>query len=108
MNAHGCKSFHSSQNFMRVVFPYAGGLSRPPESLAEKVVLILKTGALLIYAIAFKPGQKEISGRLKVVSRDWLHQGMNEMTIPDKLNSHLQKYWLTEKGKNIAAIAGEE
>jgi ATP-dependent DNA helicase RecG len=43
-------------------------------------------------------GHKEISGQLNKVIRLLLAEQTVELTIPDKPNSRLQKYRLTEKG----------
>jgi ATP-dependent DNA helicase RecG len=44
-------------------------------------------------------GQKEVSGQLNKVIRTLMGQGLIEYALPDKPNSRLQKYRLTEKGK---------
>jgi len=44
-------------------------------------------------------GQKEVSGQLNKVIRSLLAKWQIEYTIPEKTNSRLQKYRLTEKSK---------
>ena len=44
-------------------------------------------------------GQKAISARLNAVVRELLTEQFIEYTIPDKPNSRLQKYRLTDKGR---------
>ena len=44
-------------------------------------------------------GQKAISARLNAVVRELLTEQLIEYTIPDKPNSRLQKYRLTNKGQ---------
>ena len=50
-------------------------------------------------------GKSTPSGAMKRVLRELLEKGLIERTIPDKPNSRLQKYRLTEAGRN--AITGE-
>jgi len=48
-------------------------------------------------------GHKEISGQLNKIIRELLQNKTVEYTIPEKPNSRLQKYRLTEKGKAVIA-----
>ena len=47
-------------------------------------------------------GQKRVSGQLKVVLKDLMTQGIIEYTMSDKPQSCLQRYRLTEKGREWA------
>lgn len=44
-------------------------------------------------------GQKVVSGPLNAVVRRLLNEQMIEYTLPEKPNSRLQKYRLTDKGR---------
>jgi len=110
-------TFEEMQGFLIVTFKaqlVAGGVtrvgsrpesqpeSRPesqPESLNRRVLTLLKPQALGKAEISTHMGQKKVSGQLNKVIRGLIRQGLIEYTLPDKPNSRLQKYRLTEKGK---------
>jgi ATP-dependent DNA helicase RecG len=48
-------------------------------------------------------GQKEISGQLNHVIRNLIDDELIDRTIPDKPQSRLQKYRLTDKGRAVLA-----
>lgn len=70
-----------------------------PESLEFRIVSILSKGEQGKVAISQALGQKEVSGPLNQAMRRILKAGIVERTIPDKPQSRLQKYRLTEKGR---------
>lgn len=71
------------------------------ESLPRRVLGTLAAGPLGKAALAAGLGQKQVSGQLHAVVRDLLSAGWIEPTIPDKPNSRLQRYRLTEKGRAL-------
>jgi len=80
-----------------------------PESLDRRVLALLKTQALSKAEISTHLGQKEVSGQLNKVIRSLIAQGLIEYTLPDKPNSRLQKYRLTQAGERaLKERFGEE
>jgi ATP-dependent DNA helicase RecG len=74
-----------------------------PESLENRVLHILVTKPASKAEISAQLGQKEVSGHLNKVVRDLLTDKTIEYTLPDKPNSRLQKYRLTERGLTLLA-----
>ncbi|MEA2108391.1 MAG: hypothetical protein U9P07_03100 [Pseudomonadota bacterium] len=70
------------------------------ESGAEKILLLLQKEPLAKSNIADQLGLNTVTGALNRLVKDLHKKGLVEYTIPDKPNSRLQKYRLTEKGKN--------
>ncbi|AVM50969.1 Fic family protein [Capnocytophaga sp. oral taxon 878] len=61
--------------------------------------------------------REEIQDKLNLKNRDYfrknylvpaIEQGLVALTLPDKLTSKHQKYYLTEKGKEILASLNKE
>jgi ATP-dependent DNA helicase RecG len=67
-----------------------------PESLDRRVLALLQPQDLGKAEISVHLGQKEVSGQLNKVIRVLMGQERIEYTLPDKPNSRLQKYRLTE------------
>ena len=70
-----------------------------PEFIRDRVLHVLATDSLSKAEISRKLGQKDVSGPLNTVIRKLRQEGLIEYTIPEKPNSRLQKYRLTDKKK---------
>jgi ATP-dependent DNA helicase RecG len=66
-----------------------------------RVLRALKEGPLAKSSLSTGLGQKEVSGQLNKVMRNLLGDKRVEYTIPDRRNSRLQKYRLTQKGRAL-------
>jgi len=93
-----------SDGFVTTIWRKAAqvAISQPesqPESMEMRVLTLLTKESLSKSAISSALGQKEISGHLNQVIRVLLNDQTLEYTLPDKPNSRLQQYRLTEKGK---------
>ena len=124
---YGPDCFRFTENFLRITFPasrpvYADEETAPvagqateqvesqPESrlesrleskLAAKVILQLNATALGKLALAQGLGHQSVSGELNKQIRRLLDSGLIEYTLPDKPNSRLQQYRLTEQGRDL-------
>lgn len=94
LKSYGKECFKFTENFLRMIFPV---FERSTPQVEE-----------LIKILECEMNRQEIQEKLKLVNRKHfrlhylkkaLESGFIEMTIPDKPNSRLQKYRLTEKGR---------
>jgi len=67
------------------------------------VLSALSKGDLAKSELAVAIGQKTASGKLHQRVREMLADGLIEYTLPEKPNSRLQKYRLTEAGRALLA-----
>ncbi|MGB4781011.1 Fic family protein [Candidatus Methylomirabilis sp.] len=67
--------------------------------MTEPTIVCLQTQPLGRTEISTHLGQKEVSGHLNKVIRALMAQGLMAYTLPDKPNSRLQKYRLTQAGE---------
>lgn len=74
-----------------------------PESLDIRVMRLLIQAPLSKAELSASLGHKVISGHLNKVIRELLQNKTIEYTIPDKPQSRMQKYRLTEKGRRLVA-----
>jgi len=96
--------FTVSDGFVTTIWRKAGQVTAvqpesQPESIELRVLRLLTKEPLSKSAISRALGQKEISGHLNQVIRVLLNDQTLEFMLPDKPNSRLQKYRLTEKGR---------
>ena len=75
------------------------GLESGLESMASRILASLDKTARSKSELASVLGHSTISGKLNLRINQLLDLGLIERTIPDKPNSRLQKYRLTEKGR---------
>ena len=74
-----------------------------PSNTAGRIFLILKDGPLGRPGIAKAIGVTRMARSLKMALDTLLSDGIIEYTIPEKPRSRLQKYRLTEKGRQMLA-----
>ena len=77
--------------------------SRLESKLAAKVLVLLDEQDAGKAQLAGALGHKSVSGELHKQIRRLMELGLIEMTLPDKPNSRLQKYRLTEQGRQLNA-----
>ena len=113
---YGSESFRFTENFLRITFP----ASRPVheeeateqvEAPVEASVALTETDQKILTALAVQPlgrsplltvlGYSQPTGNYKAAMAKLLQARLIEPTIPDKPNSRLQQYRLTEKGRSL-------
>ena len=83
--------------------------SRPEsDSLENRVLGLLEAGPLAKSDLSARLGHKGISGRLKRVIWILLGDQTIELSLPEKPNSRLQKYRLTERGAALLSASRKQ
>ena len=78
-----------------------------PSNTAGRIFLILKDGPLGRADIAKKIGVTRMARSLKLALDTLMEDGLIEYTIPNNVRSRLQKYRLTEKGRQMLVQKGD-
>ena len=87
---------------MRLRFTvYLGGKSGVESEMAIRILALLEPSALSKKEIAEKMGKTKPNRYLNELVKSLVAEGILQYTVPEKPNSRLQKYQLTDKGKNL-------
>ena len=79
----------------------SGSASRPEsESVGRRVLVLLGQAPMSRSAISNALGHRSVSGSLKRAIHSLMADGLIEYAIPEKPNSRLQEYRLTERGRS--------
>lgn len=70
-------------------------------ALEDRIVASVRSGPLSKSEIAVAVGKQTVDGQLHSAVRQMLQTGLIEYTLPDRPNSRLQKYRLTEAGRRM-------
>lgn len=95
----------ADENWFRVTFLRRKAKQGQPESqrIADRLLAMLSSEPLSKKQMSMTLEQKAIWGQLNTIMRELLSDGLIEYAIPDKPNSRLQKYRLTDKGRRDRA-----
>ena len=100
LRSYGKECFKFTENFLRMIFPASERLTLQVTPQVEELIRVMNG----------EMNRQEIQNRLKLSDREHfrlnylkpaLDLGLIEMTIPNKPNSRLQEYRLTEEGKRL-------
>ncbi|OXU14881.1 Fic family protein [Sedimentisphaera salicampi] len=100
--------FKFTNHFLRMtIFNEERKVEAQSEAQSDSILSVLEKGELSPAEITKMLQLKSKSGAFKRCLSELLTQNLIEMTIPEKPNSRLQKYRLTEKGKKYLETKGE-
>lgn len=101
------KEVDMASDLMKAMFgkmqPESRPESRPESDLILRILTSLHDSPKSRSEIAKSLGHKSISGAMKKAIKKLLMKGLIAYTVPDKPQSRLQKYQLTEKGHGLLA-----
>ncbi|PKR80718.1 transcriptional regulator [Brumimicrobium salinarum] len=118
---YGRECFKFSENFLRMTFPKEDitpqvktmPVKESDESAPQVTPQVTPQVKKLIWAISDEMGREEIQTKLNLsdkrnyrenYQKPAINLDLIEMTIPEKPNSSLQKYRLTDKGKELKKL----
>ena len=107
LEKYGRDAFEIRPNFVRVVFHYdksfiAQAAESEAQSRAQLVTILsaLKESPLSAAELMAKLGLESKTGAFKRTIKELLEKQLIEYTLPEKPNSRLQQYRLTDTGRN--------
>ena len=114
LQAYAKDSFHFSENFLRVTLPSTESVTRTLQDTLQDTHQDTQQVKELLKVFKGTHSRSELQEMLGLSDRENFRKnylqpaievGLVALTIPDKPTSRNQKYYLTEKGKNILLIS---
>ncbi len=109
LEKYGRDAFEIRPNFLRIIFRYekpfdeqvvdTGVESGVESEMALQIMILLMSSSLSKTEMASALGKQKPTRHLNELMKKLLEAGQVAYTIPDKPNSRLQKYRLTDKGQ---------
>jgi predicted HTH transcriptional regulator len=101
LKAYGKEAFEIRDSYLRIVFRYATPISEVTGQVTGQVVRLLSiiNNDMSRLELQETLGLKHCDNFVETYLQPALENGLIEMTLPEKPNSRLQKYRLTNKGK---------
>jgi ATP-dependent DNA helicase RecG len=124
LNAYDSSIVHISEHFFELRFPMSSealalipevaesgaesGVESGAESLSKKILHLLRDAALSKSELSSQLGLKSVTGALNRAVNALLEAHWIERTLPDKPQSRLQKYRLTQAGRLGMDASGKQ
>ena len=111
LRGYGKECFVFTENFLRMIFPSSEEAT--PQVIPQVTPQVTPQVNELTKVLNCDMNRQEIQAKLNLSDREYfrlnylkpaLEMGIIEMTIPNKPNSRMQKYRLTEKGKQMKSF----